>query len=229
MHVASFMPTVFVLTRPRGSVPGPVLSCYYDPAWPNVTKRGTWVYDLLQHFHTDTCTHAVFVDVEYDYHGIVIPGYVADRRANAFSLANFLTLRRPGLPVLVSVMVRDVTGAALNAILFASSVVKWAIKNNFDSVEVDIPEDTAALGFDTLVKMMFIAANGLLGVALKQLGSNAFRESQECGARDTLFDAVATEFDQLRRCPGGKLPWKSRHVRLTVVHENGRTSCLGIV
>ncbi|KAL3217180.1 hypothetical protein MRX96_051042 [Rhipicephalus microplus] len=77
--------------------------------------------------------------------------------------------------------------------------------------------------------MMFIVASGLPGVTLKQLGSDAFRESQECGARDTLFDAVATEFRPLRRSAGGKLPGKSRHVRLTVVHESGRTSCLGIV
>ncbi|KAL3246754.1 hypothetical protein MRX96_057485 [Rhipicephalus microplus] len=147
MHVASFMPTVFVLTRPLGSVPGPVMSCYYDSAWSNGTKRGTWVYDPLQHFHTDTCTHVVFVGVEYDYRGIVIPGYVA------VSLANFLTLRRPGLPVLVSVMVRDVTWASSNAIQFANTVIEWAMKNSFDGVELDMPEDTAAYGFDALVKV----------------------------------------------------------------------------
>ncbi|KAL1449419.1 hypothetical protein MTO96_043967, partial [Rhipicephalus appendiculatus] len=140
------MPTVFMLTRPRGSVPGPVMSCYYDPAWSNATKRGAWVYDLRQHFHFDTCTHAVFVGVEYDYRGIVIPGYVAD------SLANFLIRRRPGLPVLVSVMVQDVAGASSNATQFANTVVEWAIKNSFDGVELDMPEDAAARGFDALVQ-----------------------------------------------------------------------------
>ncbi|KAH6940230.1 hypothetical protein HPB50_026352 [Hyalomma asiaticum] len=345
-----------VLTRPRGSVPGPVMSCYYDPAWSNATERGAWAYDLTQHFHTDTCTHAVFVGVEYGYRGITLPEYVSD------SLANFLTLKRPGLPVLVSVMVQDVAGASSNPEQFAVIVVDWAIRNSFDGVELDMPEDTAARGYDALAQalsmqmalatqlwilsanvyttasfvnqvdlqqlhravdflvlntqslarndqvtsahsplygnnswnstlgmvyastntmsrlvpvvpfmsrefelrdalphatmvtagikcrglaaktqyhsspgvraffeMLFIAANRLLGVALKQLGLDTIRASQECGPKDTLFTAVANEFRQLQRSGDGKLPWKSRHVRLTVVRESGRTACVGAV
>lgn len=373
------------------------MSCYYDPAWSNAAKRGAWVYHLSQHFPAEQCTHAVFVAVEYDYRGIVLPGYVSE------SLANFLILRRPSLPVLVSVMVRDVAGAFSNSQEFADIVVDWAIKNGFDGVELDMPEGTAPRGYDALAqalskrmalatqlwilsanvyttpsfanqvdlqalhravdflvlnteylsrddqvtsahsplygknswnstlgmvyartgslsrlvptipfmsrefelreklpgavsvragigcrgpasqtqyhsspgvraffevcrtlndtswmkawqeddycfmdakerrfivletresitcKMLFIAAHRLLGVALKQLGLDAFRASPECGPQPSLFDAVATQFRQFQRSGEGKLQWKSPGVRLTVVRESGTTSCVGFV
>ncbi|XP_065281189.1 uncharacterized protein [Dermacentor albipictus] len=320
-----------VLSRPRGQVPGPVMVCYYDPAWSNDTARGAWVYHLSQHFHAEQCTHAVLVAAEYGDRGIVLPRHVSE------SLANFLILRRPSLPVLVSVMVRDVTEAFSNWQQFAQVVVDWAIKNGFDGVELDMAEGTAARGYDALAqalsrqmalatqlwilsanvymtpsfskqvdlqalhrvvdflvlntqglslddqvtsahsplygknswvcetlndtswlkawqeddyyfmeskerrfivletresitcKMLFVAAHRLLGVALKQLGLDAFRASPECGPRDTLFDAVDTQFRQFQRSGDGKLRWMAPRVRLTVVRESGRTSCVGIV
>ncbi|XP_065281180.1 uncharacterized protein [Dermacentor albipictus] len=345
-----------VLSRPRGQVPGPVMVCYYDPAWSNDTARGAWVYHLSQHFHAEQCTHAVLVAAEYGDRGIVLPRHVSE------SLANFLILRRPSLPVLVSVMVRDVTEAFSNWQQFAQVVVDWAIKNGFDGVELDMAEGTAARGYDALAQalsrqmalatqlwilsanvymtpsfskqvdlqalhrvvdflvlntqglslddqvtsahsplygknswnstlgmvyartaslsrlvptvpfmsrefelreklpsptsvcagigcrgvaaktqyhsspgiraffeMLFVAAHRLLGVALKQLGLDAFRASPECGPRDTLFDAVDTQFRQFQRSGDGKLRWMAPRVRLTVVRESGRTSCVGIV
>ncbi|KAH7964714.1 hypothetical protein HPB49_000916 [Dermacentor silvarum] len=77
--------------------------------------------------------------------------------------------------------------------------------------------------------MLFIAAHRLLGVALKQLGLDAFRASPECGPQPSLFDAVATQFRQFQRSGEGKMQWKSSGVRLTVVRESGTTSCVGIV
>ncbi|XP_070388373.1 uncharacterized protein [Dermacentor albipictus] len=137
-----------VLSRPRGQVPGPVMVCYYDPAWSNDTARGAWVYHLSQHFHAEQCTHAVLVAAEYGDRGIVLPRHVSE------SLANFLILRRPSLPVLVSVMVRDVTEAFSNWQQFAQVVVDWAIKNGFDGVELDMAEGTAARGYDALAQAL---------------------------------------------------------------------------
>ncbi|XP_077511949.1 uncharacterized protein LOC144122829 [Amblyomma americanum] len=134
------------VTRQRNRLLGPILSCYYDPAWSNATRRGAYVYSLAQHFHAEICTHAVLVGVQYSYHGILVRRYVSE------SLPNFLNLKRPGLSLVVSVLVPDVSKASADPGHFAATVAGWAIERGLDGVELDLAESASGKGYDVLVE-----------------------------------------------------------------------------